>query len=208
MKLMEKYTDQYYASLMEIKNDFNVVGSHLIVEEIEKYREKYKIHFFFQNQKLSLVLIPRIKELMNLHLEFHDSHVLHPMIQIFMLRNEPKQCLKCLKSYHLSENYLHTFDYIYSFEEDITKSFLEWLEHLNRHSFLKVLHYEYSIKLLSAKQRLFYIKHAEDYFGIEDYQHEMNVSYETARLHLSKMCSLGILGCHRIGKKYVYKGEL
>lgn len=208
MKLIEKYTNDYYASIMEIKNDFNVMGSHLIIDEIEKYRERYKIHFMFQNQKYSFVLIPRIQELMNQHLDFHESHILHPMIQIFMLRNDPIQCLKCLQTYHLSEKYLQTFDYIYSFEEDITKSFLEWLEHLKQYSFTKVLHYEYKMNALNEKQKLFYIKYCDEYFDIEEYRMYMHISYETARLHLSKMVSLGIFSSHKIGKKLIYKGEL
>ncbi len=207
MKLIQKYTDEYYASIEEIRNDFDVAGSHLILDEIEKYRNQFRIYFNFHGQRISIVLTARIEELMHRHMKHHDDF-LHPMIQIFMLRNEPDKCLKCLQRYHLSEKYLQTFDYIYSFEEDITKSFLEWLEHLEHHSLMKVINYEHKMSFLTKKQQIFYEHEAQTYFDIETYQNKLHVSYETARLHLSRMCDLGILGCHKIGKKHVYKGVL
>lgn len=207
MKLIQKYTDEYYASIQEIRNDFDVAGSHLIIDEIEKYRDQFRIYFMFHGQKKSIVLTARISELMNQHMMIQGDF-LHPMIQIFMLRNEPELCLECLKRHHLSEKYLQTFDYIYSFEEDITKSFLEWLEHLSHHSLMKVINYEYKISFLTIKQRTFYDHYAQTYFDIETYQQKLQVSYETARLHLSRMCDLKILDCHKIGKKHVYKGVL
>ena len=47
MKLTKKYTDDYYASIYEIKNELNVAGIHIILDEIEKYRDQYRIFFYF-----------------------------------------------------------------------------------------------------------------------------------------------------------------
>ena len=84
MKLIQKYTDEYYASIQEIRNDFDVAGSHLIIDEIEKYRNQFRIYFMFHGQKKSIVLTARISELMNQHMMIQGDF-LHPMIQIFML---------------------------------------------------------------------------------------------------------------------------
>ena len=207
MKLTQKYTIDYYASTYEIKNELNVAGIHIILDEIEKYRDQYRIFFYFDSKKHSIVLIPRIKQLMNSYYEFHDLNTLHPLIQIFLLRNNIELCKKCIDYYQLHKDYIHTFDYIYSFEEDITKSFLEWLEHISHYEFIKMVKYEYKLKQLSIKQRSFLLEH-EDYFDIEMYQKELHLSYETARLHLSFLYKQNIISRHKIGKKYVYKGAL
>lgn len=207
MKLTQRYTDDYYASEYEIKSQLNVAGIHLIIDEIEKYRNQYRIFFYFENKKHSIVLTPKIKQLMNQYYEHYDTLTLHPFIQIFLLRNNIELCKQCIDYYHLNKEYINTFNYIYSFEEDITKSFLEWLEHLSYFEFVKMLKYEYKIKQLSFKQRSFLYEH-HDYFDIEQYQKELHLSYETARLHLSILYKKKIISRHKIGKKYVYKGVI
>lgn len=207
MKLTQKYTDDYYASVYEIKSQLNVAGIHVILDEIEKYREQYRIYFYFEKKKHSIVLIPRIKKQLNLYYDLNDESILHPLIQIFLLRNNHSLCKQCIQHYHLSFEYLYTFDYIYSFEEDITKSFMEWFEHLNNFPFIKMIQYEYKIKQLSLKQRTFLLTH-DDYFDIEEYQNENEISYETARLHLSFLYKQNIISRHKVGKKYVYRGTI
>lgn len=207
MKLTQRYTDDYYASIYEIKQELNVIGIHIILDEIEKYRDQYRLFFYFEKKKHSIVLTPKIKLLMNQYYEHHDTLILHPLIQIFLLRNNYKLCKECINYYHLHKEYIDTFNYIYSFEEDITKSFLEWLEHLSNYKFIKMLEYEYKIKQLSLKQRSFLLKH-EDYFDIIEYQKELELSYETARLHLSYLYKQKLISRHKIGKKYVYRGML
>lgn len=207
MSLTERYTDDYYASIFEIKLAFQGVGSHVIVDEIEKYREQYRMYFYYQEKKCSIVITLKIKELMNQFYNHQDDDVLHPMIQIFMLRNQKELCKKCIQHYGLHEQYLQTFDYVYSFEEDITKSFLEWLEHCTYYSFTKLLQYEHKLKHLSFKQQSFLLHH-DGYFSIEQYQKELHISYETARMHLASFYHLGIISRHKVGKKNVYKGVL
>ncbi len=207
MKLTQRYTDEYYASDYEIKRLLNVAGIHLILDEIDKYRDQYRIYFYFNHKKHSIVLTPKIKGLMNQYFEYHDSFTLHPFIQIFLLRNNSEDCKECIEYYGLSYEYMYTFNYIYSFEEDITKSFLEWLEHLTHFDFIKVVKYKCKLKELSFKQRSFLLHHI-DYFDIEEYQNELNLCYETARLHLSFLYKQNIITRHKIGKKYVYKGAL
>lgn len=207
MKLFERYTDDYYASEFEIKHYLNVAGIHLILDEIYKYREKYRQYFYYQDKKMSIVLTPKIKKLMNHYHPFHDQTTLHPLIQVFILRNNVQLCNQCITTYDLHPDYIHTFDYIYSFEEDITKSFLEWLEQLSNYSFIKVLNYECKTKQLSLKQRYFLLEH-DSYFSIEDYQKDLHITYETARLHLTELFNAGIISRHKVGKKNVYKGVL
>lgn len=206
MKLIQRYTDDYYANEYEIKNDLNVAGIHIILDEIENYRKQYRIFFYFNSKKQSIVLTPKIKKIMNTYYEYDDVSTLHPLIQIFLLRNQIESCKECIHYYHLSNDYIYTFNYIYSFESDITKSFLEWLEHLQNYSFIKMILYEYKIKQLSSKQQSFLLKN-KDYFDIKQYQKELNISYETARLHLSFLNHQKMITRHKIGKKYVYKGD-
>ena len=206
MKLIEKYTDEYYASNYEIQDCFHI-GSQIIMESIERYRDQYRIYFYYQEKKISLVLTPKIKHLLNELYEHDTIEELHPYLQVFVLRNEPNKCIQCMIHYQLPLELMNTFDYLYSFEEDMTKSFLEWLEHLKTYSFIKMIHYAYKIKHLSKKQLIFFYEHP-DYFPIEEYQQSLELSYETSRLHLVEFYKKGIVHRYKVGKRYIYKGGL
>ena len=203
MKLTKKYTDDYYASIFEIKNDFTI-GSNIIIYEINKYREQYRLYFYFQNHKLSIVYLPKIQKFLNEIYEFNKHDELHPYIQVFILRNDLDICKECINYYHLPYELLDTFNMLFSFEDDITKSFIEWIKHLTTFDFIKVLQYEYKNRKLSKKQCLFFSNY-DSYFEISDYQKECLLSYETARLHLCSLYKLGLISRHKIGKKVIYK---
>ena len=204
MKLEQRYTDETYASIVEIKNDFPI-GSSIVLYQIEKYRNQYKIYFYYENIKYSIIYLPKIQNLLNKYFEFNEKSVLHPFIQIFILRNNSKECKNIIIQYKLPIEILDSFNYIYSYEDDITKSFLEWFEHLTTLSYMKVLLYARRSKL-SYKQEIF-LKDKE-YFTIEDYQKEMGTSYETARLHVNELFKLNYIQRHKIGKRYFFKEEL
>lgn len=204
MKLEKRYTDETYASILEIKNDFPI-GSNIVIHQIEKYRNQYKIYFYYENIKYSIIYLPKIQNLLNSYYEFNSKDILHPFIQIFITRNKPELCKNTILKYSLPIEILDSFNYIYSYEDDITKSFLEWFEHLSTLSFMKVLLYARRSKL-SYKQKKF-LKDKE-YFTIEDYQIEMGTSYETARLHVNELFKLNYIQRHKIGKRYFFKEEL
>ena len=203
MKLVERYTIENYASALEIKNDFHI-GSQIIQQEIENYREKYRIYFTYQNNKYSLVYLPKIKKILNEYYNFEHLNELHPYIQVFILRNDIESCKRCILKYQLPNELLMTFGFISSFEEELTKSFIEWLEHLTTFKFIKMLKYEYKIQQLTKKQISFYIEH-DSYFDICEYQSKCQISYETARLQLVYLNKMGLITRHKIGKKYYFK---
>lgn len=208
MKLFEKYTFEHYASIMEIRNDFTI-GSSLIIEELERFRDQFRMYFIYQNKRYSIVMTKNIKEKMNQIYSYESHEYLHPLIQLFILRNDSSACEKCIVKYSLPIELLESFDYIYSFEEDITKSFLEWLEHILTLSFMKVINYECKIQQLPIAQRIFCQTLNHEYFDIETYMKQVNVSYETARHHLNQLTQKNYIIRHKIGKKYVYsKGEI
>ncbi|MGN1344747.1 MAG: hypothetical protein ACI4U3_09210 [Traorella sp.] len=202
MLISERYTDEYYASNYEIKEYFHI-GSHIVLDDINKYRNQFRIYFYYQNQKISLVITNKIKFLLQSFYPHHDIQEIHPYIQLFILRNDKETCQQCLLFYHLPIEILSTFSYVYSFEEDITKSFLEWLEHLQTKPFIKMIQYAHKIQTLSLKQRQFFYENTS--FTIEEYQQALQLSYETARLHLKKFDHKQIIRRHKIGKKYVFK---
>ncbi len=204
MKLEQRYTNEVYASIVEIKNDFPI-GSSIVLHQIEKYRNQYKIYFYYEDIKYSIVYLPKIQNLLNKYYEFNEKNILHPFIQIFILRNNIKECKNIIIKYSLPIEILDSFNYIYSYEDDITKSFLEWFEHLTTLSFMKVLLYARRSKL-SNKQKMFLSD--KEYFTIEDYQKEMGISYETARLHVNELLKLNYIQRHKIGKRYFFKEEL
>lgn len=205
MKLLEHYTLHDYATHEQIRNDFDI-GSFCVIDEIEKYREQFRCYFIYEGRQHSIVLTNQLKERLLEYLNIQEEDTFHPFIQIFILRNHLDLCEKCLKKYHLSLKYLDTFDYIYSFESDITKSFLEWFAHISSYSCKSVLQYEYKLKQLSVQQQMF-LRNEGKRFEIETYMKFMNVSYETARHHLNKMNALGLCIRHKIGKKHIFEKE-
>ena len=137
--------------------------------------------------------------------EFNSKDILHPFIQIFISRNKLESCKNIIHKYSLPIEILDSFNYIYSYEDDITKSFLEWFEHLTTFSFMKVLLYARRSKY--SYQQIMFFKDKE-YFTILDYQKEMGISYETARLQLNELVNLNYIKRYKIGKRYFYKEEL
>lgn len=207
MKLFEKYTLDHYASDKEIINDFHL-GSAFILEEMNRYRDQYRIHFQYKEQLYSIVLTPQIQTKMNEIYFFEDTDILHPLIQVFILRNDLQKCRECLLKYQMNLLFLFSFDFIYSFEEDITKSFLEWLMHISNLLFVKMIHYHRKMKELPLNQFQFYENLDKEHFDIEYYMHKMSVTYETARHHLNQGVKMGFYSRHKIGKKYVYMKEI
>ena len=204
MKLEKRYTDEFYASIQEIKNDFPI-GSHIVVHQIEKYRNQYQLFFYYENDKYSIIYLPKIQKLLNSYYEFNSKDILHPFIQIFISRNILESCNNIIHKYSLPIEILDSFNYLYSYEDDITKSFLEWFEHLTTFSFMKVLLYARRSKY-SYQQKMFFKD--KDYFTILDYQKEMGICYETARFQLNELVNLNYIKRYKIGKRYFYKEEL
>lgn len=200
MKIIKKYTDETYASIKEIQNDFPI-GSSIIINQIENYRNHYKLYFYYDQIKYSIVYLPKLQKKLNEYFDFNSKDILHPFIQIFVLRNKIDLCKTVIIQHSLPIEILDSFNYIYSYEEDITKSFIEWFEHIATSSYMKMLLYK--CKGLSEKQIDYFINH--NYFNICDYQIEMNLSYECARLHLNGLYRLNIIKRHKIGKRYMYK---
>lgn len=204
MSLEKKYTDEVYASIIEIKNDFPI-GSQIVQEQIENYRNKYKIYFYYENIQYSIVYLPKIQQLCNTYYEFSEKNILHPFLQIFITRNDYKLCKDIILKYSLPIEILDSFNYIYSYENELTKSFLEWFEHLSTLSCMKVLLYACKSRL--SNKQIEFLKDKE-YFTISDYQKEMDTSYETARLHVNELLKLNYICRHKIGKRYFFKEEL
>ncbi len=208
MKLIEKYTLDHYASIPQIKQELNIIGLHLILDEIEKYRTQFRHYFIYKNQTFFIDITPSLTEKMNQIIFIESIKELHPLIQVFILRNDPSECLLCIQKYGMDEELFHSFDLIYSFEEDITYSFHEWLSHLDSSSIIKMIHLKHSIKTLSKRQQQFYNQHIDQYFDLHDYMNQMKLCYESARIELNKLAEQGIYKQYKVGKRHVFKGGL